>query len=83
MTSADFLNKFADEIHSMFNKMALQLNFDKTFKAQVVSKVSQNKCKVKYKGKEYTAYCRETLSIGQVVWVCAPQNNWSDLFVIY
>lgn len=57
-------------------------SYDKTFKGKVVENPSTGKYVVLYKNKKYTLSYSGTLSIGQTVRVCAPQNNWNDLFII-
>lgn len=63
-------------------KMALQKsNFDKTFKAKV-TEVSNGKVKVLYCNNTYTVSSSTTCKAGDYVMVCAPCNNWQDLFVV-
>lgn len=66
----------------MVHKTIQQSKYDKTFKAQVIGKASEGKYRIRYKGKEYTASCQASLSSEQIVRVCAPQNDWSDLFIV-
>ena len=56
--------------------------FDKTFRAKVIGQESTGKYKVLYKSKEYTVRCDRELLAPNMVWVCAPQNNWNELFIV-
>ena len=64
------------------NYLARKAKFDKTFSATVVEKVSDNKYEVFYRGKKFMLSYNGTLSINQSVRVCAPQNNWNELFIV-
>ena len=57
-------------------------NYDKTFKARVVKKISNDKYQVVYRGQKHTVTSDVELQIDQIVYVCIPQNDWSDLFVV-
>lgn len=61
--------------------MSDSLNYDKTFRAKIVEIISTNKCRVLYRGIEYSAKYDEMISVGDMVWVCAPSNNWDELYV--
>lgn len=55
--------------------------FDKTFRAQVTKSLGNGKYKVLYRGVEYTAKCSNTIAVDTWVYVCAPCNNWNELFI--
>lgn len=55
---------------------------DKTFKAKVTEKINDGKYSVMYCGNSYTVSSHLLLEIGDYVRVCAPCNNWLDLFVV-
>ena len=57
------------------------INRDITFKATVIEKVSDTKYKILYKKQYHTAWCLAKLVIGSTVHVCAPGNDWSELFI--
>lgn len=57
------------------------MKYNKTFRAQITGILDNGKYETLYKGKKYTVTCNRALTVGTWVWVCAPQNNWSDLFV--
>lgn len=63
------------------DKLIKKAPYDKTFRAQVVGATNEGKYEVQYKGKEYSARCDVPLSSGTWVDVCAPQNNWSELYI--
>lgn len=55
---------------------------DHSFKAKIVEKINDTKYKVLYCGKTYTVSSSIICEVGGMVRVCAPCNNWQDLFVI-
>lgn len=55
---------------------------DKTFKAKVTEIVTENKVKVLYCGNAYTVFTSIYCDIGDIVMVCAPCNNWKELYVL-
>lgn len=57
------------------------LSYDKTFRAKVVDTKSNNKLIVSYKNKEYIVRNYGKVKIGDAVWVCAPGNNWDELYI--
>lgn len=57
--------------------------FDKTFTAVVIKNIESKKYSVRHNGIEYTAKGPEGITEGSFVKVCAPQNDWSDLFIVY
>jgi hypothetical protein len=48
---------------------------------RVIEVMPNNKCKILYAGTSYVARCDTQVSVDDIVWVCAPQNNWSELNV--
>ena len=81
MNFQDVYKRIADDINYLFTSKADTLSYDKTFRAQVVSKESNGKYKVLYKNKEYPVKSDISLNIDDLVWVCAPENNWDSLYV--
>lgn len=63
------------------NKLINNAPHDKTFCAQITGISDNGKYETLYKGKKYTVTCNRALTVGTWVWVCAPQNNWNNLFV--
>jgi len=66
----------------LLTNIADTLKYDKTFRAKVIKQDSSGKYKVLYKNKEYTVRCDRELLSPDLVWVCAPQNNWDELFIV-
>lgn len=54
---------------------------DRTFKARITEKVCDGKYTIIYQNRYYTARCPAELTAGETVYVCAPDNNWSELFI--
>ena len=77
-----FIQEFMENILSAMDRMISSSKFDRTFKAIVAGKVDDGKYKILYNGKEYTVSSSIVLQVNQIVYVCAPCNNWSDLFVV-
>ena len=82
MNFIEIWNEFANNLCTEVDKKIKSLKFDKTFSATVVEKVSDNKYEVFYRGKKFILSYNGTLSINQSVRVCAPQNNWNELFIV-
>ncbi|MEY8352620.1 hypothetical protein AALB39_04595 [Lachnospiraceae bacterium 54-53] len=56
-------------------------SFNKSFRATVTEKVNNTVYKVLYKNAEYKVKSYYDLIVGDLVWVCAPGNDWDSLFV--
>ncbi len=57
--------------------------YDRTFTANVIDvQNAQKRCVVMYNGTSYTASTTIDVSLGDLVRVCVPCNNWNDLFVV-
>lgn len=56
-------------------------NGDKTFKARIVELTSPARCKVLHNGVNYTVISNVYCEVGDLVRVCAPCNNWNELYV--
>lgn len=55
---------------------------DHSFKAKIVSVANSKKYEVLYSGNIYTVSSSTVCEVGDFVWVCAPCNNWNNLFVV-
>ena len=55
---------------------------DKSFKGQITSILGPTKFTVKYCGNTYTVSSSIVCHVGDMVRVCAPCNNWLDLYVV-
>lgn len=71
----------ANDVRQFVDNKIKNINRDITFKAQIVEKVSDTKYKILYKKQYHTAWCLADLTIGSTVHVCAPGNDWSELFI--
>lgn len=81
MNYLDIWNAFANSLRSEIDKKLEKAKFDRSFKARVIGKISDGKYEIFYRGKTFSASCSASLSTDQIVQVCAPQNNWDDLFI--
>lgn len=72
-----------EHIKEAIDTRIAQANVDRTFKAIIVGKVSNGKYEIQYQRKKYTVSANKSYSVGDVVRVCAPCNDWSDLFVVW
>ncbi len=81
MNFQDVYKKIAEDISYLFANMTDTLNYDKTFRAKVIREDTNGKYSILYKNKEYTAKCNGTLKTDDTVWVCAPKNDWNQLYV--
>lgn len=82
MNFQEVYKRIAEDINYLFTSKADTLKYDKTFRAKVIGQISANKYKVLYKNKEYNVRCDRELLAPNMVWVCAPQNNWDELFIV-
>lgn len=55
---------------------------DKTIKAKVVAAKGNEKYEILYSGKRHTVSSSIPYTINDYVWVCAPCNNWNNLFIV-
>ena len=76
------INQITENILSNIKNALIKDLSDKTFKAQVTESKGNSKYKVKYCGNDYMVSSSISLVIGDYVRVCAPCNNWNDLFVV-
>lgn len=74
--------KLYEDIERTVTEKLKNIRYDKTFKATVTQKVNNTVYKVACKKAEYKVKSDYNLSIDDVVWVCAPENNWDSLFVV-
>lgn len=56
--------------------------FDKTFTATIAQEISSRQYTVFYAGKFINVYSVYECELGDVVRVCAPQNDWTKCFVV-
>lgn len=59
-----------------------ECHYDKTFTATITKQLDTTKYELFYNGITYTCHSSLPLKGGYLVRVCAPCNNWNDLFVV-
>lgn len=55
---------------------------DHSFKAKITEKSGPKKYKILYSGNTYAVTSSADYQPGDFVWVCAPCNNWENLFIV-
>lgn len=78
----EIIQAMAQVVGKAVKEYVQSAKFDQTFKAVVTGKLPNGKYQVLYNGRKYTASSKTELNINDVVRVCAPQNDWSDLFIL-
>lgn len=81
MNLQEVYKKISEDIYYLFSCASDTLKYDKTFRARVIGPAANNKYIISYKNKEYFARCDCELHANDTVWVCAPCNDWSSLFI--
>lgn len=77
------VNKIAEEIVTTIREIIdKDARYDISFKAKVIEIVNDGKYIISYHNKTYKASSSIPLNVGDGVWVCVPQSNWKDLFVV-
>lgn len=83
MNYSQTIQKMADTITAQIYNMIKSKSYsDKTFTAKITEVINASKCKVLYCGNTYTVSTTIPVQINSLVRVCAPCNNWKDLFVV-
>lgn len=78
----DIVKGMVDSILQSIEEAINKGRFDKTFTTSIIGKVSDNKAMVNYNGVTYTVNSTIEFNLGDIVRVCAPQNNFNDLFIV-
>lgn len=81
MNAIDACYQMYKDIEKMITEKTKNIRYDRTFRAKITSQISADKYKILYKNKEYPASCDIKTKIGDMVWVCAPENNWNRLYI--
>jgi len=76
-------NKLADDVAILIDNKIKNINRDFTFKARVTAKISDGKYKILHKNVGYTVRGSSSTNIDDWVYVCAPGNDWNELFITY
>lgn len=79
----ELIEHVAKSIVTETKKIIGKAPYDKTFKAKIIRQISATKYCILYKGREYTAKAKDFFykPVGSIVWVCAPENNWKELYI--
>jgi len=51
------------------------------YNTKVTERITDNNYKVLCKNKEYPVRSDFMLNVGDLVWICAPGNDWDSLYV--
>lgn len=81
INSTNYSETIKQITHAMVESFGKREKYDKTFTAKI-TEVSDKKYKVLYCGNSYTVSSSMVCSVGDIVRVCAPCDNWLDLFVV-
>lgn len=81
MNYSEIIDILTNTIADYFSSVKDTFSYDRTFKARVVSPPVNGYCKVLYNKKELRANTSIPCQAGDYVMVCAPKNNWSELFI--
>lgn len=82
MNYNELWNEISNSLFTHVKNLINKAPYDKTFKAKVLKKLSDGKYQILYKNARYTTRCNGLVNIGDTVHVCAPKNNWSELFIL-
>lgn len=82
MENQTIINKLVATILSYVQKLIDKAAFDRTFRARIISIISDGKYQIEWKGAKYTVKSSQTHVVGDWVWVCAPMNKWEELFIL-
>ena len=76
------LQNILDAMNNLVEPKLENLKYDKTYRAKIISNEGSGIYKVQINGKEYQAkYANSSLSVGKIVKVKAPLNNFSDIYI--
>lgn len=83
MNYTEVINKMADTIEKAIEKAIEKGKVDRSYQARVVEDKGNKHYVVKFNGNERSARgYRDNISVGDVVIVCVPQNNWNNLYIV-
>lgn len=83
MNYNEVIEELVKSIKQAIDGIKETLSYDKTFRAKVTEKINDRKYKILYCGTTYTVSSSILCEVGDFVRVCAPCNNWKDLFIIH
>lgn len=82
MNYTELLQSMTGAIRKAIMDIKDRLQYDRTFKAKVTGVLGDRYYTVLYRGKDYKVLSSLACTVGDHVYVCAPCNNWNDLFII-
>ncbi|MEY8338480.1 hypothetical protein AALB16_10735 [Lachnospiraceae bacterium 62-35] len=82
MNYNELWNEISNSLFTHVKNLINKAPYDKTFKAKVLKKLSDKKYQILYKNAKYTAKYHGLVNTGETVHVCAPKNNWNELFIL-
>ncbi len=74
------LNCILEAINNIIEPKLDKLRYDRTYRAKVIEKIDNNTYRVKINGAEYNINYNGNISVGDVIRVKAPLNNFSDIY---
>lgn len=81
MNYREVIDELTKSVQESISKIKYSLNYDVTFKARIEETAGGGKYHIRYRGQRYSASSSIPCAAGDYVRVCAPQNNWNDLFI--
>ena len=82
MNYTEVIQVITKSIADFFDAKTNALQYDKTFTAKIVSPNVQGVCQIIYNGKTQKASTSIPCQKDDYVRVCAPSNNWQELFIV-
>lgn len=82
MNYQEVIKSITITIFSQVQSLIKDAPFDKTFRARILKKISDDKYQIEYKGGKYTAKSSQSYNENDMVYVCAPMNKWEELFIL-
>lgn len=78
---SEIIKNMVNAVDYLVKQNISKAKYDVTFRAMVIEKKETDKYEIEYRGKRYILQSRIPLATGDFVTVCAPQNNWSNLYI--
>lgn len=77
------IQTLSDAVAEQLKKvMDTQGQYDRTYKCRVEKIKNSHSVIVSINGQMYDASTDIEYSVGDLVWVTVPRNNWNDIFVV-
>lgn len=81
MNYREVIDEITKSIQESINRIKDGLHYDVTFKARIEEVLGNDRYKIRYRQRLYTVKSHIPCTTGDAVRVCAPCNDWNDLFV--